>query len=158
MPPSIRSTDVQPAPAPQFLSGAGSSRPGSASDRPAGRTILLVDDDHGVRVGLARALRSDGWNVIAAASGAEALERLNEQPPDLLITDLRMAEVSGWDLLFHERLHRPDMPIFVISALQPAVLAGVERFATGFFQKPLDLDLLLGAVRHRLGFSVQPTT
>ena len=75
---------------------------------PTAPTILLVDDDPAVLESLARVLAIEGWRVISAASGAEALDRLAEVVPDLMITDLSMAEISGWDLLFHENIERPN--------------------------------------------------
>ena len=114
-------------------------------------TILLVDDDRAVRESLGRVLAAEGWRVVSAASGAEALECLSKQAPDLMITDLRMADVSGWDLLFHENIQRPNLPIFVITALPPPEVAGANYFAAEFFAKPLDLDALVAAIRRHLG-------
>lgn len=114
-------------------------------------TILLVDDDPAVREGLRNVLRSDGWTVLCASGGEEALEFLHTAAPSLLITDLSMAAVSGWDLLFHESLQRPDLPVFVITALPLTSTGGAEKFAHEFFQKPIDLDALLAAVRRYLG-------
>jgi two-component system, NtrC family, response regulator GlrR len=113
--------------------------------------VLLVDDDPAVLSALARVLSAEGWQVITAANGEEALARLAEQQPDLMITDLCMAEVSGWDLLFHENLQRPGLPIFVITALPPTSIDGADRLAAEFFQKPLDLEVLVDAIRRRLG-------
>ena len=118
-----------------------------------GPTILLVDDDHGVLVSLARVLASEGWRIVTATNGEEALERLNEQQPDLMITDLSMGDVSGWDLLFHENMQRPGLPIFVITALPPPEVGGADRFAAEFFQKPLDLDALVAAIHRCLEVS-----
>ena len=122
--------------------------PADASAPPK-RTILLVDDDPSVLDGLGRVLATEGWRVIAAASGEEALRFLADRQPDLMITDLRMADISGWDLLFHEKMQRPDLPIFVITALPPTAVGGADRFATDFFQKPLDIEVMLAAIRHR---------
>jgi two-component system response regulator MprA len=119
-------------------------------------TILLVDDDPGVLASLARVLVSEGWRVVRASNGEEALERLTEHQPDLLITDLSMGAVSGWDLLFHEHLQRPSLPIFVITALPPPAVGGADRFASEFFQKPLDLDALVQAIRRRLAVPASP--
>lgn len=107
---------------------------------------------------LRRVLVTEGWQVITAADGEEALTRLAEQQPDLMITDLSMIGVNGWDLLFHERLQRPNLPIFVITALPLTSVGGADRFATDFFQKPLDLDLMVAAIRQRLqeSHSAQP--
>jgi DNA-binding NtrC family response regulator len=118
---------------------------------PTDSAILLVDDDRAVLESLRRVLSMEGWQVFTAADGEEALGFLAEREPDLLITDLRMVGVSGWDLLFHEKMQRPKLPIFVISALPPAAVEGADRIATRFFQKPLDLELLVAAIhRHFL--------
>ena len=113
-------------------------------------TVILVDDDPAVREGLRRVLVSQPLHVIAAATGAEALRLMEEQDPDLLITDLCMPSVSGWDLIQHEAQRRPDLPIFVITALPARETHHADQLATEFFQKPLDLEALLAAIRHHL--------
>ena len=112
--------------------------------------ILLIDDDAAVRTGLERVFANEGWHVVSAANGAEALECLTEIKPDLIITDLCMPEVNGWDMLFYESMHRPDLPIFVISGLPRRDAGGADHFAAEFFPKPLDLEGLLLAVHRRL--------
>lgn len=119
----------------------------SPSAAPGDRTILLVDDDAAVREGLRRVLATEGWRVVPARTGEEALEYLGEEEPDLIITDLRMARISGWDLLFHERIERPHLPIFVITALSPREADPAAEWAERFFQKPVDPEYLLAAVR-----------
>jgi two-component system response regulator GlrR len=117
-------------------------------------TILLIDDDPSVRESLRRVLALQGWRVVVAAGGAEALACIAADRPDLVISDLRMATVTGWDLLFHERLERPEVPFFVITALPPKATGGAESFATEFFQKPLDLEALIAAIRRYLPVTV----
>jgi DNA-binding NtrC family response regulator len=138
-----RSSDY---PIPSSKEAKATSSTTEVSDR-NGATILLVDDDSAVREGLRRVLATEGWQVVAAKDGEEALEYLQGHDPDLIITDLCMAEVSGWDLLFHEHIHRPRLPIFVITALSHQETNGAADFAMKFFQKPIDLDALLEAVR-----------
>jgi DNA-binding NtrC family response regulator len=113
-------------------------------------TILLVDDDTPVRESLRRVLTGAQFNVIAAAGGDEALRLIEQHEPDLMITDLCMASVDGWDLLVRENGIRPTLPIFVITALPASETCGADKIATEFFQKPVDLDALLGAIRHHL--------
>jgi len=127
--------------------------PAAASAAPSqpGQTILLVDDDSAVREGLRRVLATEGWHVIAADSGAEALERMREREPDLVITDACMVPLRVWLMLIRERLRRPDLPILVITALSRQATGGATLHATEIFQKPLDLDALLAAVRVHLG-------
>lgn len=123
------------------------------SERPIKRdppSILLIDDDPAVLESLRRVLASEGWRIVTAMTGEEGLERLQEEAPDLMITDLRMASVTGWDLLFHENLQRPTLPIFVITALPADATGGADEFATEFFQKPLDLEALLTAIHRYL--------
>ncbi len=114
-------------------------------------TILLIDDDPGVLDSLRRVLSAEGWRIVTARTGEEALGRLRQEQPNLVITDLRMAGVNGWDLVFHERMERPELPIFVMTALPPEATGGADSFATEFFQKPLDLEELLAAIRRHLG-------
>ena len=130
-------------PAPPFKS--------PANDRSEPATILLVDDDSAVLKSLGRVLTAEGWRVVSAASGEEALETLTKLQPDLMITDLRMAGVSGWDLLFHENIQRPGLPIFVMTALPLSAVSGANLIAAEFFQKPLDPGELVAAIRRRLG-------
>ena len=112
---------------------------------PSRKTVLLVDDDKSVLEALRRVLRLEKWNVISTASGEEALEFLSMHRADLMITDLSMDAVSGWDLLFHENMQRPDLPIFVITALPHSHIGGADTYADEFFQKPLDIEALLVA-------------
>src|SRR4051812_38765676 len=77
---------TRPLPSTSSFSASDSAR--KTSTKNTSSTILLVDDDHSVREGLRRVLQTEGWNVVAAASGEEALEYLLNHQPDLMITDL----------------------------------------------------------------------
>ena len=116
-------------------------------------TILLVDDDASVRESLQHVLASEGLNVVTAASGEDALQQLATLHPALVITDLCMRAVSGWDLVFHYHLHEAGLPFFVITALSRREARGVDALANRFFQKPLNLEALLTAVREQLAVS-----
>jgi len=144
----------RPATAPQNHSAT----PPATFQRTAGPTILLVDDDASVRESLQRVLASDGLNVATAASGEEALSQLAMHHPALVITDLCMHAVSGWDLVFHYRLHDVGLPFFIITALSRQDVGGVDALANRFFQKPLNLEVLLAAVHEQLAApgSAQP--
>jgi DNA-binding response OmpR family regulator len=140
-----RSTAPEPT-APRSSDHADESS--TAKTRP---TILLIEDDSAVRESLRRVLEAEGWMIRTAGTGEAALEILQRQTPDLMITDLCLDAVSGWDLLFHENLQRPGLPIFVITGLPVHAMKGAAKFAAECFQKPLDLELLLAAVRSYLG-------
>jgi DNA-binding response OmpR family regulator len=112
--------------------------------------ILLIDDDPAVRESLSRVFASEGMTAVTAATGFEGIELLGDCGPEVVITDLGMAGINGWDVLFHERMERPDLPIFVISGLAAQDIGGADRFATAFFPKPVDVEALVAAVRRQL--------
>ena len=79
----------------------------------AAPAILVVDDDEGLLVLMAEALRAEGYEVLTALRGSEALTRLAERRPDLLLLDLKLKDVGGQALL--ERLRRDDVAVpFII--------------------------------------------
>jgi DNA-binding NtrC family response regulator len=119
-------------------------------------TILWVDDDAGVRNSVARVLATEGMHVVMARGAKDALDHIDRNPTDLVVTDLCMAPLTGWDLILHLRYHHPKLPIIVVTALSPQTAGVAKRDAVAFFQKPLDLDALLDAIRNqfrRAGFS-----
>ena len=117
-----------------------------------GPTILLVEDDDGIRDVLLSLLEDDGYAVVAARNGQEALDVLAAQPlPRLLFLDLMMPTLNGWRLLElmakDERL--AQIPVVVFSAYADAVPA--SDFAlppVAILTKPVDLDRFL-EIAHR---------
>lgn len=126
-------------------------QPASLSSRATRPIVLLIDDDPAVLESLRRVFVQEGLNVVTAANGEEALDMLGRLHPDLVVTDLCMGMVSGWDLVFHTHLHNAGLPFIVITALPVREAGGVEKLAAGFFQKPLNLETLLAAVHKQLG-------
>jgi DNA-binding NtrC family response regulator len=123
-------------------------------------TILLVDDDSSVRNGICRVLSAEALNVAPARGVKDALNHISWNTPDLVLTDLCMAPLTGRDLIIHLGNNYPTLPIFVITALAKQSLGGVDRAVCGFFRKPLDFDMLLRAIWHRLGqrgFNLNPS-
>lgn len=110
-------------------------------------TILLVEDDLESRGTLAAILASEGYAVLTAGDGREALDVLAQTTPSLIVLDLIMPGMDGWQFL--QRLNRDDdfamIPVLVASAAdrEPAGVAG-------FFAKPLDVSGLLKKVRDTL--------
>jgi two-component system response regulator PrrA len=115
--------------------------------------VLLVDDDAAVRKSIGRALTTEGLRVVQARGVKDALDYLSLIRPDLVITDLCMALLSGWDLIAYLRDHFPALPIVVITALPAESAGGANEAAAAFFQKPLDLDTLLAAIQRELNWS-----
>lgn len=117
-------------------------------------SILLIDDDSAVRAGVCRILTAEAMHVVAARGVKDALEYISRHIPDLVITDLHMAPLAGWDLIAYLKSHHPKLPVFVVTALPPP--AGGEGMdeIVAYFQKPLDLDALVAAVQRLFGASV----
>jgi len=118
--------------------------PYSRPDPGRQRTILVVDDDRVGRESLAEAVTEMGCRALEAPDGATALDLIDGQPVDLVLTDLRMPEMDGIDLLSHIR--RRDSRIFVILVTAFAtVKTAVEAMKLGAFNyimKPIDLHRL----------------
>ncbi len=106
--------------------------------------ILIVDDDVEIREALTTLLLDHGYTVSTAANGREALAALRVARPCLILLDLMMPIMSGWEFL--ELLNADpvlrDIPVCVISAMPDRAPAGVARVLA----KPLKLELLLGAL------------
>jgi diguanylate cyclase (GGDEF)-like protein len=118
------------------------------------RDILLVEDNADAREALALLLESHGYRVRSAANGADALDEACRLPPDLLITDLAMPELSGFEVLeqFRKLPALAHVPVIVVSAHHdiPDRVAGFDLGADDYLPKPVHLDELLARVRRQL--------
>jgi two-component system response regulator CpxR len=96
------------------------------------------------------ALRREGYTFIEAANGREALDQMRQLHPTVVILDLMMPMVSGWDVL-RERSSDPDLssiPVIVVSANRTAELASaVDKGICAFLPKPFDINVLTSLVR-----------
>jgi len=119
--------------------------------------VLVVDDDADKRNLLEVALGMEGYTVRTAANGREALAAVDSYPPDLIITDVMMPEMDGYELA--RSIRRNPQTKFIPLILQTAgrhdaddVRLGAEVGALGFVTDPTDLDLLLARARTLLDF------
>lgn len=111
------------------------------------KTVLVVEDDGLIREALAELLELEDYKVHTAANGREALDwLLAHRPPRLIVTDLMMPVMDGWELLEHlrEHEHLADVPVVVTTANTDAP----PEPALEVLEKPYELDELLDAVRH----------
>ena len=118
-----------------------------------GGTVLVVDDDPDVRKVLADAFESEGFRVMTAANGMQALHRARDAAPDVIILDLNMPMMSGDDFLYAWRVgaETHSVPVVAISAAYPSLQPedlGVEAF----FPKPFEIDLLVRHVKDLLAY------
>jgi PAS domain S-box-containing protein len=117
-------------------------------------TILLVEDEEAVRVFANKALEKQGYKVLEARHGREALHRLAEHPGPvhLVITDMVMPEMGGSELAFEIARERPELPILFLSGYsdEDLVARGLQQ-GGAFLPKPFTSDVLARKVREVLG-------
>jgi two-component system, chemotaxis family, chemotaxis protein CheY len=112
--------------------------------------ILVVDDERDIREFLVMALADEGHGVLAARSGAEALERLRQHAPRLVLLDYNLGDMTGAEVAAAYRAQPPPhAPIVVLTAAHDAARRAAEVGADHHLGKPFDLDALLDLVaRH----------
>ena len=112
------------------------------------RTILVVDDEPVLRETLAEALDADGFRVVTAADGREALSRFREHQPDLVVLDLMLPELSGIEVC---RIIRAEsgVPIVMLTAKSSELdkVVGLELGADDYVTKPFSLRELSARIR-----------
>jgi CheY-like chemotaxis protein len=111
-------------------------------------TILVVDDDAGVRFALTEVLRDRGYRVICAGSGAQALASLDGV--DVVVTDLSMPGMDGLELVSQIAVRAPRLPVILLTALGSENLVRIasNRGACGCVSKPFDIDEIARVVEH----------
>ena len=114
-----------------------------------GASILLVDDEEGIRTVLGISLADAGYHVTTAASGEEALARFAERKPDIVLTDIKMPGLSGLDLLERLKAADPEVEVIMLTGHGDMGLAiqSLKRDATDFLTKPVNDDMLEVALR-----------
>jgi DNA-binding response OmpR family regulator len=125
----------------------------------AGRRILVVDDQPEI-LGLAETiLAGDGFQVATALSGDQALDRVFSEPFDLILLDINMPVMDGWETL---RLMKADESLAAVPVVMFSVkgeirskVHGMQLGAVDYITKPFTMDDLLGRVRKVLG-EMQP--
>ncbi|MBI5478974.1 MAG: response regulator [Deltaproteobacteria bacterium] len=124
-----------------------------AGARPAG-VVLVVDDDPDIRDMIGQALELEGWRVVGAANGEEALRVAREGPrPDVILLDLMMPVMNGWEFLDDQRRDErlAAIPVVLISGDERLKEKAAKARVAGFLKKPMDLMELLDAVQRHGG-------
>ena len=112
-------------------------------------SVLVVDDERDIREAVAEVLKDEGYEVFDANDGAEALRQLRAHHPAVVLLDLMMPGMNGWEFCA-ARNREPELcgiPVIVISAL--GRVSGID--AQAFLQKPFEVDALVSAVRRYAG-------
>ena len=131
--------------------GATRGQPGSGEDRRSAipRPILVVDDDVSILETVRTILESEGYRVVTAANGRDALEILERVTPFLMLLDMRMPVLDGWGVATALRESKHQFPVVVMTAAESAKRWADEIKADGHLAKPFDLEDLLECVaRH----------
>ncbi|WP_254606199.1 response regulator transcription factor [Exiguobacterium sp. JMULE1] len=112
-------------------------------------TILIAEDDRNVRLLLGETLRSAGFTVIESRDGKDALDQLDQQHVDLVVTDVMMPHVSGIELVELLRESGYEQPVLMLTVLDSFQdkEAGFTTGADDYMVKPVDLDELLLRIR-----------
>jgi len=116
--------------------------------------ILVVDDDENTRAALSELLTADGYDVVTAANGIEALERIERATPSVVLCDMRMPRANGLQLVQKLRLRAATahVPVIMVSAAsaRDRRLAALSLGADDFVAKPVDFDDLKARIRVQL--------
>jgi two-component system chemotaxis response regulator CheY len=116
------------------------------------KRVLVVDDDDAIRLTVADALEDEGYLVLTATNGREALEEVESAPPDAIVLDLMMPVLDGWGFLeaCRQRELCQGIPVLVMSAYRRLTETAPELKVRACIAKPFELDVLLGAVERLL--------
>jgi CheY-like chemotaxis protein len=114
------------------------------------KTVLIIEDETKLRRTVAAYLEDSGYQVLEAVNGREGVERITQHRPDLVLTDLRMPEMNGLEVVAWIQRHSPQTPVIVVSGTgdQQAVDTSLAAGAKLYLTKPIaDLAELEIAIR-----------
>jgi DNA-binding response OmpR family regulator len=112
------------------------------------RPILVVDDDESIAGLVQLTLEVEGYNVVITRDARRALDLLDTLTPALILLDMRMPEMNGWEFIDAYRSRRLNRaPIVIMTAGRAGAVAAAEAQVDGAIDKPFDLDDLLMMVR-----------
>ncbi|MEM8529918.1 MAG: response regulator transcription factor [Chloroflexota bacterium] len=112
------------------------------------RRILIVDDEPGLRELVRIKLEHEGFSVVQAGNGIEGLELVREEHPDLVILDVMMPEMDGWEMCRKLR-EFSQLPVLMLTAKVQSkdIVTGLESGADDYLLKPFNMDELIARVR-----------
>jgi len=118
------------------------------------QVILIVDDDTNLLESISDILLLSNFRVVTAGNGAEALQVLQRERPDCIISDVMMPELDGYGLLEAVRTHEPwaEIPVILITAYDRPFSGATSRNVrpNAVLPKPFDVDQLIDAIRNNL--------
>lgn len=115
--------------------------------KPSLERVLLVDDDKSVRESLNEVLICEGYLVTQAANGEEAIHAMESQHVDVILLDLNMPRLNGWDTFEHLIERWPLVPILIITARPNQLFLAASAGAAALLEKPVDIAAMIRAIR-----------
>ena len=115
-------------------------------------SLLIVDDDLRIPIMLTELLKTEGYRCVSVANGIHALEWLKQDVFDVIITDLRMPEMDGMELLRNVKTRKPSIPVIMITAYA-SDLTAIEAVKLGVFDylaKPFKVKELIASIERAL--------
>jgi urea transport system substrate-binding protein len=122
------------------------------SDYGAERPILIVEDDPDILITLSEILEFEGYKVELATNGQQGLEVMQRIQPALILLDMRMPIMNGWDFARVLSEGGVKVPILVMTAAQDARRWAQEIGAQGYIEKPFHINHLLSSIESALGY------
>src|SRR3989338_11124282 len=116
------------------------------------KKILIVDDESTIRMSLARILEKEGYAVAQAENGKKAIELLKKEPFHLILTDLKMPEVDGFEVLKQAKSISPDSVVIVLTAYVSveSAISAMKAGAYDYLSKPINIDEVRIVIRKAL--------
>ena len=125
--------------------------------------IWVIDDDRAMRWVLEKTFKEEGFNITSFEEGQTALDRLEKEQPDVILTDIRMPGIDGLTFLSRVKASHPDLPVIIMTA-HSDLESAVSSYQTGAFEylpKPFDIDealtLVSRAIQHAAKLQQQDT-
>lgn len=116
------------------------------------KRILVVDDEKNIRTLFRDELEEDGYEVETAGSGQEALDKVAERTPDLIVLDIRMEDMTGLEVLEQVRKDHETLPVIMCTAVRGLQddFTVWDSKVSDYITKPVDLDILKDKIKKAL--------
>lgn len=116
------------------------------AESPFAPPVLVVDDEPAIRNALRMILELEGYDVRTAGSGPQALERVEEAAPRIVLLDVQMPGMDGWQTLPRLKALIPELPVVIVSGVHHLSEQAAAHHADASIAKPFDVDGVLDTV------------
>jgi len=125
-------------------------------DDNSGVKVMIVDDDTHVRIAVRTILDDAGFDVVCAENGTECINLLRSGFSGVILLDIMMPEMDGWDtiskILEHDLFHNIIILMLTAKSVPDNKMIGLQEWVVDYVTKPFDSDDLIGRVRYYAGF------